>query len=353
MADRGRLLVVSHPAVLAVNQLVYAELRALGWDLTLVVPALWRHEYARDAFPAERLEEIRTLPVLFAGRPQRHVYRARVSKVLRAVSPDVLFLEEEPFSLPALQWGRAAVRAKVPFGLQSWENLDRPLPWLARAIERHSLRHAAFVAARTPAAARRLASPKARLAPHGVPRWEPVPANRNGTFTIGYAGRLVPEKGIPDLLAAARRIQGSRLVLVGDGPLRSEAQRAGADVRTGVRHGDMATEYARMDVLVLPSRTTPTWTEQFGRVLVEALSCGVPVVGSDAGEIPWLIGETGGGLVVPEGDAAALADALARLRDEPALRAQLAERGRAAVESRFSVEAAARALDALLVEATA
>ena len=353
MPKRGRLLVVSHPAVLAVNQLVYAELRALGWDLTLVVPATWRHEYERKLFPAERLEAIQPLPVVLAGRPQRHVYRARVSKVLSAVRPDVLFLEEEPFSLPALQWGRAAARAKVPFGLQSWENFARPLPWLARAIERHSLRHAAFVAARTPAAVRRLASPKARLAPHGVPDWEPAPAHRNGTFTIGYAGRLVPEKGIPDLLDAARRVKGSQLVLVGDGPLRLDAQRAGADVRTGVRHRDMAAEYARMDVLVLPSRTTPTWTEQFGRVLVEALSCGVPVVGSDTGEIPWVIAETGGGLVVPERDAAALAAALERLRDEPGLRTQLAARGRAAVESRFSIPAAARALDALLMEAIA
>ena len=64
----------------------------------------------------------------------------------------------------------------------------------------------------------------------------------------------------------------------------------------------MAAGYAQLDVLVLPSHTTPTWKEQFGRVIVEALWCGVPVVGSDSGEIPWLIELTGGGLVFPEGD---------------------------------------------------
>ncbi len=57
-------------------------------------------------------------------------------------------------------------------------------------------------------------------------------------------------------------------------------------------------------MLALPSRTTPTWKEQFGRVIVEALWCGVPVVGSDSGEIPWLIELTGGGLTFPEGEPA-------------------------------------------------
>ena len=87
--------------------------------------------------------------------------------------------------------------------------------------------------------------------------------------------------------------------------------------------------YAQLDVLVLPSRTTPTWKEQFGRVIVEALWCGVPVVGSDSGEIPWLIGLTGGGLMFPEGDHAALAGGSTRLRGRPGA-ARAAGRGAAA-----------------------
>ena len=59
-----------------------------------------------------------------------------------------------------------------------------------------------------------------------------------------------------------------------------------------------------LDVLVLPSLTTPSWKEQFGRVLQEAMACAIPVVGSDSGEIPHVIGDAG--LVTPEGDAAAL-----------------------------------------------
>jgi glycosyltransferase involved in cell wall biosynthesis len=113
----------------------------------------------------------------------------------------------------------------------------------------------------------------------------------------------------------------------------------------------MPSAYAQLDVLVLPSRTTPTWKEQFGRAIVEALWCGVPVVGSDSGEIPWLIGLTGGGLVFAEGDRAALAAQLARLRMDPQLRRELAATGRAAVERLFSVPAATDRLEGLLAHA--
>jgi glycosyltransferase involved in cell wall biosynthesis len=105
-----------------------------------------------------------------------------------------------------------------------------------------------------------------------------------------------------------------------------------------------------MDVLVLPSRTTPTWAEQFGRVLVEALWCGVPVVGSDSGEIPWVIETTGGGLVFPEGDVATLAETLAQLRREPELREQLARTGRASVEALFGVQAVGQRLESVMRE---
>ncbi|MFQ3664330.1 MAG: glycosyltransferase, partial [Chloroflexaceae bacterium] len=89
-----------------------------------------------------------------------------------------------------------------------------------------------------------------------------------------------------------------------------------------------------------PSRTTPTWKEQFGRVLIEAMSCGVPVIGSSSGEIPHVIGE--GGLTYPEGDVSALSAAIARLVADPAARRELACRGRERVLAHFTQAAIAR-----------
>ena len=122
-------------------------------------------------------------------------------------------------------------------------------------------------------------------------------------------------------------------------------------VLDGLTHEQMASGYAQLDVVVLPSHSTPTWKEQFGRVIIEALWCGVPVIGSDSGEIPWVIGLTGGGLVFPEGDVGALAARLAELRASPELRRQLADTGRQAVERLFTVPAATDPLERMLLHA--
>lgn len=355
-----RLLVVSHPCVVPVNQAVYVELAELGWDPVIVVPSRWRHEYSPETFSPEPLAGMEgrlvPLPVALPGRPQRHIYLTRPAEIIRRVRPQVAFLEEEAFSVPAFQWGRSLVGAGVPFGVQADENLDRPLPWVARRIRRYVLARADFIAARSPAAAELVRRWGARglvsLVPHAVPGWEGHPKARvNGTFTIGFAGRLTQEKGVDDLVRAAQLLDGrTRLLFVGDGPLRGKLESAGTtgctiEVRTGLKHEQMPEAYADMDVLVLPSRTTDRWAEQFGRVLVEALSCGIPVVGSDSGEIPWVVRETEGGKLFREGDAAQLAELLDDLRADPAGREAFARRGREAVQRLFSGEAAAAALD--------
>jgi glycosyltransferase involved in cell wall biosynthesis len=366
-SDRDlRLLVVSHPAVVSVNQLVYRELRARGWDVTIVVPSRWRHSYSQGPVAPQPLEgmdgALRPTRVAFAGLPQRHVYLTRCRAVCRSCRPSVAFVEAEPFSLPAAQWGRALRALEIPFGVQGYENIDRPLPGPIRRLRERVLREAAFVAARSQTAAELVrswgAGGEVGLAPPAVPAWESLPpSDGERPFTIGYAGRLVASKGLDDLLAAVRRLnEPVELLLIGDGELREQLEGQpipGSRVRVldGLTHERMAEGYARLDVLVLPSRTTPTWKEQFGRVIVEALWCGVPVVGSDSGEIPRLIELTGGGLTFPEGDRAALAARLQTLREQPELRRELARTGRAAVERLFSLPAATDSLERLLLGA--
>ncbi|MHB8185472.1 MAG: glycosyltransferase [Dermatophilaceae bacterium] len=262
--------------------------------------------------------------------------------------------------MPAAQWGLAAHLLGIPFGVQFAENLDRPLQRPARIIRSAVLPRATFVAARSDAAARLAvewgARGDVRLIPHHVPGW-PLPERRSrARFTVGYAGRLVAEKGLDTLVAAIRRLAlPVELLVAGDGPLRSwlESVDLGASslrIVSGIDHAAMADLYAEMDVLVLPSRTTPGWAEQFGRVLVEALWCGTPVVGSDSGEIPWVIETTGGGLVFPEGDDAALADRLKKLRGDPELSHMLAERGRARSVELCGVEAVADRIEGVLFD---
>jgi glycosyltransferase involved in cell wall biosynthesis len=379
-----RLLVVSHPAVVSVNQEVYRELARRGWAVTIVVPSRWRHSYAQAPIAPQALDglesSLRPTPVAFKGRPQRHIYLTSCRALGARARPDVAFVEAEPYALSATQWSRALGRLGVPFGVQCYENIDRPLPAPVRRLRARVLRDAAFVAARSQSAARLArawgAQGEIGLAPPAVPAWERAPGARERQsgpavhepagkptvheradqrpFTIGYAGRLVESKGLMDLLSAVRGLEAPvELLLIGNGELRTQLDGQpipGSRVRVldDITHDRMDAAYAQLDVLVLPSRTTSAWKEQFGRVIVEALWCCVPVVGSDSGEIPWLIELTGGGLVFPEGDHESLTARLRALREAPELRVQLASRGRAAVARLFSVPAATDSLERLL-----
>jgi glycosyltransferase involved in cell wall biosynthesis len=95
-----------------------------------------------------------------------------------------------------------------------------------------------------------------------------------------------------------------------------------------------------MDVLCAPSRTTARWKEQFGRMLIEAMACGVPVVASDSGEIPYVVQDAG--MVIPEMDLAQWTESLDRLIADSSLRAQLAARGLVRARSEFSWPIVAR-----------
>src|ERR1700743_1113673 len=96
-----QLLVVSHPAVVDVNQEVYLELQRRGWMVRIVVRSRWRHEYSdKDVAPKALpgLESaLRPTPIVLPGRPQRHVYLTRATRFCAALRPDAVFLEADPY----------------------------------------------------------------------------------------------------------------------------------------------------------------------------------------------------------------------------------------------------------------
>ncbi len=174
-------------------------------------------------------------------------------------------------------------------------------------------------------------------------RLEEKPVDR--TLTIGYAGRLVPEKGVDFLIHAVAALEGEwRLRVLGKGPeegaLRALAEKLAVSDRIEflpeVPHAEVAEYMRSLGVLVLPSRTTESWAEQFGHVLIEAMSSAVPVVASTSGSIPEVIGDAG--LLFPEGDAESLRTSLERVREEPGLAERLGQTGRRRVLERYTWE---------------
>jgi glycosyltransferase involved in cell wall biosynthesis len=196
----------------------------------------------------------------------------------------------------------------------------------------------------------RFANVHVRVIPYTLGFTESAPVRPpavDGSFRILFVGRLVERKGVTHLIDAVGQLPSdvlARLTVIGEGPERSslEAQAAAAgldgriDFRGRVDDKDLQDAFAAADVLVLPSIVDARGdTEGLGVVLLEAMSCGVPVVGSRAGGITDIIEDEASGLLVPPGDPAPLASALERLARDPALAARLGAAGERRVRASF------------------
>jgi glycosyltransferase involved in cell wall biosynthesis len=375
-----KVWVVSHAYVTPVNHDKLRALAALGdVDVTLLVPESWR-----TATGVVRLPPMETPYPVVVSRIVRSgrigAYRYLDLAPLRRARPDIIHAEVEPWSLAALQLVRVA--ARTPVVLFTWENLEGPRRLASRVVERFVLRRVRHVIAGNdgararmvrrgvPAArvtvlpqlgldpARYAAGDAARARAAGAPAAARHLTTAGGQVghvhvspVVGFVGRVVPEKGV-DVLVDAVRALDARLLVVGGGAARPalEAQTEGwppgrAVFAGAVADSDVPDYLACMDVLVLPSRTTASWAEQFGHVLIEAMAAGVPVIGSSSGAIPEVIGDAG--LVFPEGDASALRAQLAALFEDPALRKRLVERGRTRVERCYTNDRVAEAQRAI------
>jgi glycosyltransferase involved in cell wall biosynthesis len=332
-----------------------------GIALTLITPPEWRSDDGRMLAFTPRYTAgwaVQTLPVIFNGRYHFYLYRG-LRGALRKLAPDLVHIDEEPYNPAAFQAQRAAARLGASTVFIAWQNLFRAYPPPFSRIERFNYAHAGHMVAGNAGAAEVLrrkgyAGPLTTFSVHGVDPAVYVPRPRppaGDACIIGYLGRLVLYKGVGLLIEALAGLPATcRLHIVGSGPDEAALRRLASDCGVAERvaflpavsTAEVPAVLAQMDVLALPSLSQANWVEQFGRVLIEAMSCGVPVIGSDSGEIPHVIGDAG--LVVPEGDAAALRVALARLAAEPELRAALARAGRARVLDRFTQEEVARKL---------
>ncbi len=353
-----RIVILSKACVIGPYQRKLEELaRLTGAGLTALVPPCWRDE--RGIVHLDRLHtagyELRVVPLALNGHFHLYFFLG-LGRILRQLRPHVLHIDEEPYNLATFLALRAARGVGAQFLFFAWQNIPRRYPAPFSWMERYVLAHTDYALAGNSEAEAVLRNkgyhgPGRVIAQFGVDpemfRFSPPHRESRDVglrpFVIGYSGRLVREKGVDLLLRAVARLEGAwQLWILGDGPerigLASLAEELGITDRVTfkgmVPASQMPKQYPLLDALVLPSRTFPNWKEQFGRVLIEAMACGVPVVGSDSGEIPHVIGEAG--WIFPEGDVAALSAALACLQADSGLRRELALRGRARVMANYT-----------------
>jgi glycosyltransferase involved in cell wall biosynthesis len=277
------------------------------------------------------------------------------TSLLRRSRADFVLIEEEPFSLSAMYWSRAARALRLPYAVQVAENLDRHLPYMLRRARMKVLGGASVVLARSPSALERAQQwgfhGEGVVLGHGIESTVSSSDVRPGS-TVGFVGRLVEAKGVDDLIAALNAHPELRLRVAGDGALRDRfAQLADRVEMLGTLAPEALDDFYRsLDVVAVPSRTTPTWSEQFGRVLVEAQGCATAVVAYDSGEIPW-VASLSSVVLVHEGDVETLGRVLSEIASDPQRARQLGESGRAQVEKHFTNAALAQQLAPLITAA--
>ncbi|MBE9201467.1 MULTISPECIES: hormogonium polysaccharide biosynthesis glycosyltransferase HpsO [unclassified Nodularia (in: cyanobacteria)] len=377
-----KILVASHSYIVDLN---CEKLRALaqlkpGIEVTVVVPKTWKPGGVQNKIiTTEYRDEGNFKIVPISNFSQNHqgllTFGTDLISLLREFRPQIIQVEQGSRGLAYTQMivlnQLLGLKAKNIFF--TWWNLPYELKFPIALLEKFNLNHSHGIISGNQDGAEVLRERgyqgKIKVMPQlGVderlfmPQKQPELADKldinSDDFVVGFVGRFVPEKGLLTLLQALLTILNKpwKLLLLGRGELQVELIKITTEnnirerviVVESVPHDQVVNYINLMNTLVLPSETTYKfktltavgWKEQFGHVLIEAMACKVPVIGSDSGEIPHVIGDAG--LVFPEGDIPALANCLIQLMEKPDFAESMAEKGYEKAMNKYTNQALAQ-----------
>jgi glycosyltransferase involved in cell wall biosynthesis len=354
--------VVSHYYADPENRIKLRALAGLGVNLTVAVPDSWR---ARDGSVQRTQSEedggVRIVPIAARGpiaEPDKLRWSSKaMRKLFTDFRPELVHLEDEPWSQPAALGIRLARKVGARTVVSTTEALSRSYTIRQRFRRERTLRQAAGIIATsqlalTLATKRHPTAPRLVLPLFGVTPPPAAARDPHPGLSIGFIGRLVPERGLDLLFRACVGLAGKwTITVIGTGPSQEEleelAQRLGIAARIswlGALPKTIVDQtWPTLDCVVLPSRTTPRWVATVGQAALHAMAHGVAVIASASGVLPELVGDAG--RIVPEEDVPALAAELAELYSNRYECERLGAAGRHRVLEHFSDDAiAARTL---------
>ncbi|MBW4644298.1 MAG: hormogonium polysaccharide biosynthesis glycosyltransferase HpsO [Goleter apudmare HA4340-LM2] len=377
-----KILVASHTYIVDLN---CEKLRALsqlepGIEVTVVVPKCWKPGGVQNKVITTQYRDEDAFKIVpITNFSQNHqgllTFGADLISLLNKFRPHIIHVEQGSRGLAYTQMImlNQLLNLKAKNVFFTWWNLPYELKLPIALLEKYNLKHSHGIISGNQDGAtilqQRGYQGKIKVMPQlGVdeslftPRPEPELAAslgiERGEFVVGFVGRFVEEKGLLTLLKALVILRDKpwKLLLLGRGKLQSEIIEIATEnnihdrliLVESVPHDAVPNYINLMSTLVLPSETTYNiktltaigWKEQFGHVLIEAMACKVPVIGSDSGEIPHVIGDAG--LVFPEGDAQALANCLVELMEKPEFAQGISAKGYERVMEKYTNKALAR-----------
>lgn len=353
------VLVISHTYISPINRLKWQELAKHYKDahLTILVPSSWKTSFfnvTSGDLSQDSLKNCQfvSLPTYATGNELLYFYAPlKFAKLLRTTKPDIIHVEQGLHAVSYFQaiFFKTLLRLKARCCFFTWVNWQPQLSFktkmLTRIMEFFNARGSAGAIAGNSDAKTFLTATKSTLPVMVLPQLGISPklfrpaliSELDGQKKIAYIGRIIEEKGLESLVKAFAQLADEfadwQLVIIGAGNYEkhlidytlSKKLLHRIEFQAPVPHEKIATILRTVDILVLPSLDKPDWREQFGHVLIEAMASKVCVIGSNAGEIPNVIADTG--IIFKQGDEQALCEALHTLIVQPTLRKQLAQKG--------------------------
>ena len=252
-------------------------------------------------------------------------------KYIKQSKPNIIYVDEEPWLLSTAQVLIAAkfYAPKAKIAIFTWENIERNQRFPLNIIERAALKKAELCIAGNKEAERVLRKKGFKKKIISNPQWginlERFKKKRNETNekTIGFIGRITASKGIEDLIEAFKELgKEYKLIIIGTGDLEEKIKREIKEkqlekrvvIKSAVPYFELPKHLNEMGIIILPSRTTKRWKEQLGHILLEAMACEIPVIGSNSGAIPEVIEDAG--LIFKEGDVKELVQKIKELENK-------------------------------------
>ncbi len=349
------VLMVGHSYCVAMNRCLCHHVALAGGDgveVTVAAPSFYRGDLR--PIPLERLdgEPYALEPVTIIGSriPYAFVYGKRLASLLSKPWA-IVHAWEEPYVLAGAQIARKT-SSESTLIYSSFQNQPKRYPPPFSWTERYALKRAAGWTAFGHTIAENLrerpgyVDRPGRTIPLGVDSevYRPDSAARrqilrelnwseSGPPIVGYLGRFVPEKGLHLLMRSLDQLEAGtwRSLLIGGGSMEAELRTWAAKypdharVVTGVPHAGVPAYLNAFDLLAAPSQTTRRWKEQLGRMLLEAMATGLPIIASDSGEIPHVVADAG--RIVGEADEQGWVSSLRDLIASPDQRTLLGDLG--------------------------
>lgn len=354
--NRKRVLIIGHTYVTPINRSKFKFMAEdERFEFLIVVPKKWKgkatiHDNSVGV-------NIAYVDIWFSWHIATYII-PKLNKLIKDFKPHFIYCEQEPICLISFQ---AAILSKhIPITFFSWENIYRRdiLYRLFSFNIYFCLRKSKFIVAGSKETAVVLRKRGYKRGIYITPLlgvnedlFKPQKKKSyknffcNAHFKIGFVGRFVDVKDVKTLLQGVSLLDEQmdwHLYLIGDGPLEDEYKKLinGLEINEKVTffgtipHDKVPQYISELDVLVLPSKSIPKNKEQFGHVLIEAMACGIPVIGSSSGEIPNVIGEAG--LIFKEGDPKELSEKLLLLYNNCSLRNQLKNSGKQRINKLYT-----------------